>query len=98
LPPVNETFTAEVSGVLKPIGGFGIGGPSDTDVDIPIEKAQSFFGTEQCDMIVVQLKNSDNATITDVSKVIVEHFSNQVSVTSSTVVLGTLNSIFSILQ
>ncbi len=98
LPPVNETFTAEVSGVLKPIGGFGMGGPSDTGVYIPIETAQSFFGTQKCDQIVVQLTNSDNATITDVSKAIVEHFSGQVSVTSSTAVLSTLNSVFSILQ
>jgi len=98
LPPVNETFTAEVSGILAPIGGFGIGGPSDTGVYIPIETAQSFFGTQKCDQIVVQLKTSDNATITEVSKAIVDHFSNQVSVTSSTAVLSTLNSIFSILQ
>jgi putative ABC transport system permease protein len=98
LPPVNETFTAEVSGVLAPIGGFGIGGPSDTGVYIPIETAQSFFGTQKCDQIVVQLNTSDNATITEVSKAIVDHFSNQVSVTSSTAVLSTLNSIFSILQ
>ena len=35
LPPVNETYTADVSGVLSPIGGFGIGGPSDTGVYIP---------------------------------------------------------------
>jgi hypothetical protein len=27
LPPVNETYTADVAGVLDKIGGFGIGGP-----------------------------------------------------------------------
>ncbi len=47
---------------------------------------------------MLQLKNSDNATITDVSKAIVDHFSNQVSVTSSTAVFSTINSIFSLLQ
>jgi len=98
LPPVNETYTADVSGVLDKIGGFGIGGPSDTGIYIPISQAQKFFGTDQCDMILVQLKNSDNATISGVSKLITDHFSNQVSVISSTAVLSLLTSIFSILQ
>lgn len=98
LPPIMENLTVTVSGVLKPIGGFGIGGPSDNGVYIPIQDAKGFFGTEKVDMILVQLKNSDNATIADVSKAIVNHFSDQVSVTSSTAVLGTLNSVFSILQ
>jgi putative ABC transport system permease protein len=98
LPPVNETYTADVSGVLPKIGGFGIGGPSDTGVYIPIDKAQSFFGTDQCSMIIVKLKSSDNATITNVSKAITDHFSNQVSVISSTAVLSLLTNIFSILQ
>jgi putative ABC transport system permease protein len=98
LPPVNETYTASVSAVLQKVGGFGIAGPSDTGVYIPIDKAQSFFGTDQCDMIIVKLKSSDNATITNVSKAITDHFSNQVSVISSTAVLGLLTNIFSILQ
>ena len=98
LPPVNETFTANVTGILGKIGGFGIGGPSDTGVYIPIDKAQSFFGTNQCDEIIVTLKSSDNATVSTVSKLITDHFSNQVSVTSATAVLSLLTSIFSILQ
>ena len=98
LPPVNETYSANVSGVLGKIGGFGIGGPSDTGVYIPLDKAESFFGTDQCDMIIVQLKNSDNTTVTNVSKTITDHFSNQVSVISSTAVLSLLTNIFSILQ
>ena len=65
LPPVNETYVADVAGVLPRIGGFGIGGPSDTGVYIPLNKAESFFGTDQCDMIIVTLENSDNATITN---------------------------------
>jgi putative ABC transport system permease protein len=98
LPPVNETYTANVVGVLDKIGGFGIGGPSDTGVYIPIDQAQKFFGTDECDMILVQLRHSDNATVTNVSKLITDHFSNQVSVISSTAVLSLLTSIFSILQ
>jgi putative ABC transport system permease protein len=98
LPLVNETYTADVSGVLQKIGGFGIGGPSDTGVYIPISKAENFFNTTQCDMIIVKLKNGDNATLTNVSKAITDHFSNQVSVISSTAVLSLLSTIFGTIQ
>lgn len=98
LPPVNETYTADVVGVLDKIGGFGIGGPSDTGVYIPIEKAQSFLGTDQADMIIVTLSNSDNATISTVSKLITDHFSDQVSVISSTAVLSLLSTVFGTIQ
>jgi ABC-type antimicrobial peptide transport system permease subunit len=98
LPPKNETYTADVSGALRKIGGFGLGGPSDTGVYIPIDKAQSFFDTDQADMIIVKLKNSDNATITNVSKAITDHFSNQISVISSTAVLSLLSTVFSTIQ
>jgi putative ABC transport system permease protein len=98
LPVVNETYIAQVSGVLQRVGGFGIGGPSDTGVYIPISKAESFFGTDQCDMIIVKLKSSDNTTITNVSKVITDHFGGQVSVISSTAVLSLLSTVFSTIQ
>ncbi|MCW4003273.1 MAG: ABC transporter permease [Candidatus Bathyarchaeota archaeon] len=98
LPPVNQSYTADVSGVLQRIGGFGIGGPSDTGVYIPLEKAQSFFGTDQCDMIIVKLSSSDNATITNVSKAITDYFGDQVSVISSTAVLSLLSNIFGTIQ
>jgi putative ABC transport system permease protein len=98
LPIVNETYTANVSGVLQKVGGFGIGGPTDTDIYMPITQAESFFGTNQCDMILVHLKSSDNATIATVSKAITDHFGGQVSVISSTAVLSLLTSIFSLLQ
>lgn len=98
LPPVNETYTASLTGVLGKIGGFGIGGPSDTGVYIPLDKAESFFGTNQSDMIIVTLKNSNNATISNVSKLITDHFSNQVTVVSATAVLSLLTNIFSLLQ
>ena len=54
LPFVNQTYTAHVSAVLPKIGGFGIGGPSDTGVYIPISKAQSFFGTDEASAIIVR--------------------------------------------
>lgn len=98
LPPVNETYSAHVSAVLQKVGGFGIGGPSDAGVYIPLNKAESFFGTDECDMIIVKLKSSDNATITNVTKAITDHFSDQVSVISSTAVLSLLSSVFSTIQ
>lgn len=98
LPPVNETYTADVVGVLQKIGGFGIGGPSDTGVYIPLEKAKTFFNATSADMIIVKLNSGDNATITNVSKAITDHFSNQVSVISSTAVLSLLSTVFSTIQ
>jgi putative ABC transport system permease protein len=98
LPVINETYTAQVSGILQKVGGFGVGGPSDDGVYIPLSKAENFFGTDQCDMIIVQLKSSDNATITNVSKAITDHFDGQVSVISSTAVLSLLSTVFSTIQ
>ncbi|MCL1976853.1 MAG: ABC transporter permease [Candidatus Bathyarchaeota archaeon] len=98
LPPVDESYRAVVAGVLEEVGGFGSSGPSDTGVYIPIETAQSFFGTDQCDMIIVTLKDSDNATVTSVSKAITDHFSNQVSVTSPTAMIDMLSSVFDTIQ
>ncbi len=94
----NETYTAQVAAVLQKVGGFGAAGPSDSDVYIPLSKAESFFGTDQCDYIIVQLKNSNNATITSVTKDITDHFSGQVTVISSTAVLSLLSTIFSTIQ
>jgi putative ABC transport system permease protein len=98
LPVVNETYTAQVAGVLAKVGGFGVAGPSDTGVYVPLIKAESFFGTDKCDMIIVQLKNSNNSTITNVSKAITDHFGGQVTVISSTAVLSLLSTIFSTIQ
>ncbi|MGF3522522.1 MAG: ABC transporter permease, partial [Candidatus Bathyarchaeia archaeon] len=88
LPFTNQTYTARVAAVLPRIGGFGIGGPSDTGVYIPISQAQSFFGTDEATAIIVKLKNSDNATVSTVSKLITDHFANQVTVISATAVLS----------
>jgi putative ABC transport system permease protein len=97
-PPRNETYTGTVTHVLKEIGGFGVGGPSDSNVYIPISQAQSFFETNECDSIIVKLKSSDKATIDNASKAISDAFDKQVSVISSTAVLNLLSNIFSIIQ
>jgi putative ABC transport system permease protein len=98
LPPVNETYPANVTGVLGKIGGFGIGGPSDTGVYMPLTSAQRFFNTDQCDMIIVTLKDSNKATIANVTSLITEHFGNQVSVISADAVQSLLTSVFSTIQ
>jgi putative ABC transport system permease protein len=98
LPPKYENRTGHVAAVLKEIGGFGVGGPSDSGVYIPISQAQIFFGADKCDMIVVKLTSDDKATIDSVSKTIKERFSNQVSVMSATAVLNILSSVFSIIE
>ncbi len=97
-PPKNETYTGHVTAVLKEIGGFGFGGPSDTGVYIPISQAQSFFGTDECSTIIVKLKNSDKVTIDSVSEAITDAFNGEVSVISSTAVLNILSSVFSVIQ
>src|SRR3989304_5217252 len=97
-PPINETYTGTVTAVLKKIGGFSFGGPSDTGVYIPISQAQSFFDTDEVSQIIVKLKNSDQATIDRVSELITDAFNGEVSVISSTAVLALLGSVFSIIQ
>jgi len=96
-PPKNETYIGNVSAVLQEVGGFGIG-PSDSSIYIPISKAESFFGTDECDMIIVKLENDDKATIDSTSKAIRNAFDKQVTVVSSIAVLNILSSVFSIIE
>jgi putative ABC transport system permease protein len=97
-PPKNQTYTASVTAVLNEVGGLSVGGPSDFSVYIPIGQAQKFFGTDECDMIVVKLNSDDNATIESTSRAIKEAFSGEVTVTSSTAVLRILSSVFSTIE
>lgn len=97
-PPKNETYTVTVAAVLKEIGGLSLTGPSDYSVYVPIEQAQSFFRTDECDQIIVKLANEDVATIEAVSEAIEEVFGGQVSVTSSTAVLDIISNVFSTIE
>jgi len=97
-PSKNETYIGHISAVLQEIGGFGVVGPSDSAVYIPISKAESFFGTDECDMIIVKLENVDKATIDSTSKAIRNAFDKQVQVMSATAVLNILSSVFSIIE
>jgi putative ABC transport system permease protein len=95
IPFVNETYTAHISGVLDRIGGFGVGGPSDTGVYVPLSQAEKFFGTDEADMIIVKLKSSDPAVVNSTSQAITSYFGNEVSVISATAVQSLLTTIFS---
>lgn len=98
LPIVNETFSVRVHGILKEVGGFGIGGPSDSGVYLPIQTAESVFNTTRCDMIIVKLTTSDPATVKEVTDVITEYFGDQVAVTSARTVLNLLTTVFGTIQ
>ncbi|MEM3622931.1 MAG: FtsX-like permease family protein [Candidatus Bathyarchaeia archaeon] len=93
-PPQNKTYTGQITAVLKEIGGFNIGGPSDLGIYIPISQAQDFFETNECSAIIVLLKDDDKATIDGVSEAIKTAFNNQVSVTSATAVLDIISAVF----
>jgi putative ABC transport system permease protein len=95
IPFQNDTYIAHVSGVLGTIGGFGVGGPSDTGVYIPLTQAENFFGTDEADMIIVKLRSSDTAVVNSTTTAITKYFGNQVSVISSNVVTSLLTTIFS---
>ncbi len=95
---VNKTYTGTIAGILAEIGGFGLGGPSDTAVYIPISQAQSFFDTSGANTIVVQLANSDESTITNVSNTIKDAFGGQVQVIAPTAILDTITTAFSMIE
>lgn len=97
-PPENVSYTGHVAAVLQEIGGFGVDGPSDVGVYIPLEQAQRFFGTEECDTIIVKLKSSDRDVINNVTKAITDAYGGEVSVVSSTAVLNIINRVFSVIQ
>ena len=95
IPFVNETYTAHISAVLDKIGGFGVGGPSDTGVYVPLSRAETFFGTDEADMIIVKLSSSDPTLVNDTITTITRYFNNEVSVISATAVQSLLTTIFS---
>lgn len=97
-PPTTITVHRNITAILKEIGSFGVGGPSDSSVYIPIAQAQTLFDTNECDMIIVKLKSSDQTVIDNASKAIKDKFVGEVSVISATAVLGIVSSIFSIIE
>jgi putative ABC transport system permease protein len=97
-PPTIVTIQRNITAVLKQIGSFGVGGPSDSGVYIPLAEAQALFNTNECDMIIVKLKSSDQAVIDNATRAIKDAFSGEVSVISATAVLSIISSIFSVIE
>ena len=97
-PPTVVTLPRNITGILKQIGSFGIGGLSDSGVYIPLAQAQALFATNECDMIIVKLRSSDQAVIDDVTKAIKSAFNGEVSAISATAVLAIISNIFSIIE
>jgi putative ABC transport system permease protein len=97
-PAENVTYSIAVDAVLDEIGGLSIVSPSDSAVYIPISQAQTFFGTDECDRIIVQLTSDDTQTIESVTEAIEEAFGDQVSVSSSTAILNTISTVFSTIE
>ena len=97
-PPINVTYNSQVTAILQEIGGFNIGGPSDSSVYIPLSQAQSFFKTNECSTIIVKLKNSDKTTIESVTKAIDDLFDKEASVLSATAVLNIISNVFSVIE
>jgi putative ABC transport system permease protein len=97
-PAENITYSVAVDAVLDEIGGLSIVSPSDSAVYIPISQAQTFFGTDEVDRIIVQIANDDATTIESVTEAIEEAFGDQVSVSSSTAILNTISTVFSTIE
>ncbi|MEM2092754.1 MAG: FtsX-like permease family protein [Candidatus Bathyarchaeia archaeon] len=97
-PLRNETYTGRVVAVLQEVGGFSIGGPSDSSIYIPLERAASFFGTDKCEMIIVKLRDGDKTTVDGVSKAIRRAFGGEVTVTSPAAILNVLSSVFATVE
>jgi putative ABC transport system permease protein len=97
-PPTIITVQRNITALLKQIGSFGVGGPSDSGVYIPLTEAQALFNTNECDMIIVKLKSSDQKVIDNATKAIKDAFSGEVSVISATAVLSIISSIFSVIE
>jgi putative ABC transport system permease protein len=97
-PPIAVTLPRNITGILPQIGSFGVGGPSDSGVYIPIAQAQALFATNECDLIIVKLRSSDQAVIDDVTNAIKSAFNGEVSAISATAVLNIISNVFSIIE
>ena len=96
--PITKSYVFYVAAILGEIGGFGISGPSDTQVYIPMSTAQTIFETDQVDQIVIQLVDSSQTFIDSVTEATEDLFDDKVTVMSPTALLATVSSILSTIQ
>ena len=95
---INQSFTFTSVGMLDEIGGAALGGPSDYMVYIPINKAQTYFDTNETSTIIVQLEKSDENSLSQTSKDIENTFDKQVLVVSSKSIYNTVSSVMDRVQ
>lgn len=89
----NKTMDLSLISILDSIGGSTIGGPNDNGVYIPLETAQAFFETDECESILIQLFESDAEKVDEVSNIIEKLFDNKVYVVSPKSFLSAISSI-----
>ncbi len=94
LPIAEHPYTALVAAVLPEIGGFGLGGPSDSGVYIQITPAITFFQTIITSSITIRVDSDAQTIIDEVTNAIETEYNHQVSVLSSTAILNTISNIF----
>ncbi len=95
---INQSLTFTSVAMLDEIGGATLGGPSDYMVYIPINKAQTYFDTNETSTIIVQLENSDESSLSQTSKDIENIFDKQVLVVSSKSIYNTVSSVMDRVQ
>jgi len=95
---INQSFTFTSVAMLGEIGGAALGGPSDYMVYIPINKAQTYFDTNETSTIIVQLEKSDENSLSQTSKDIENTFDKQVLVVSSKSIYNTVSSVMDRVQ
>lgn len=94
--PINShTYESVIAAILPQIGGFGLGGPSDSGLYMQITPAIGFFQTNVSSSFTVLLDGHSSTVIDEVTNAIETAFNRQVSVVSSTAILNTISNIFS---
>lgn len=94
----NRTYSGSVAGVLNEVGGFSIGGPSDSSLYLPIDEAIQFFEDDVVTQIVVQAVDDNEETLDSLSDAIRALFNDEASVTQPASVLATIGQILGIVE
>ena len=94
----NRTYGGTVAGILDEIGGFSIGGPSDSTLYMPINEAVQFFDDNAVTQIVVQAVDDDREILDNVSEAIRDLFNDEVSVIEPASLLTMIGQILNIVE
>jgi len=91
-------YSGNVTGVLNTMGSLSVGVLSDSSIYIPIEQAESFYGTDQCSLIIVKLQDDSQAARDQVAAAISEQFGGKVTVSASGFIHNVVTKVFSTLD